>query len=168
MKCNDRELVQVETIGDAYMVVSGLPERNGNEHVREIARMALALREAVADLEIRHLPGRRLSLRAGIHTGQCAAGVVGHRLPRYCLFGDTVNTASRMETSGEAGKIHLSPATKALLDTHKTFLTSLRGEVNIKGKGRMSTHWLLGEHPSISVQVPTPTPPVVSSISINV
>lgn len=82
------------------MVVSGLPMRNGDRHAAEIARMSLALLDAVKSFTIRHKPDEQLKLRIGIHTGPCAAGVVGHKMPRYCLFGDTVNTASRMESTG--------------------------------------------------------------------
>ena len=93
-------IVQVETIGDAYMVVSGLPVRNGNLNAKEIARMSLALLNAVMSFKIRHRPDEQLKLRIGIHTGPCVAGIVGLKMPRYCLFGDTVNTASRMESNG--------------------------------------------------------------------
>ena len=93
---------QVETIGDAYMVVSGLPQVN-NQHVVEICNMALDLLSIVQTSKIRHRPEMMLMLRIGIHSGPCAAGVVGHTMPRYCLFGDTVNTASRMESTGEGG-----------------------------------------------------------------
>ena len=90
----------METIGDAYMVVSGLPVRNGNAHAREIARMSLRLLQAVATFRIRHRTNDQLKLRIGLHSGPCVAGVVGLKMPRYCLFGDTVNTASRMESNG--------------------------------------------------------------------
>lgn len=95
------DVYKVETIGDAYMVVSGLPNRNGIMHAGEIASMSLHLLEALNDFKIRHRENETIKLRIGIHSGSCVAGVVGLKMPRYCLFGDTVNTASRMESTGQ-------------------------------------------------------------------
>ncbi|XP_014673866.1 PREDICTED: LOW QUALITY PROTEIN: atrial natriuretic peptide receptor 1-like [Priapulus caudatus] len=139
------DVYKVETIGDAYMVCSGIPIKNGINHACNIARMSLNLLEAIDHFQIRHRPGVKLNLRIGLHSGSVVAGVVGLKMPRYCLFGDTVNTASRMESNGEPLKIHVSKQLKALLDRFGTFILESRGEVKMKGKGSVETYWLIGE-----------------------
>uniref|UniRef100_A0A0N5BYD1 Guanylate cyclase n=1 Tax=Strongyloides papillosus TaxID=174720 RepID=A0A0N5BYD1_STREA len=106
---------KVETIGDAYLVVSGIPIRNGNRHGEMIANMALGFMESLPSFKLSFLPDYRLNLRVGLHTGSVVAGVVGLQMPRYCLFGDTVNTASRMESNGMPGCIHMSSDMYGLL-----------------------------------------------------
>ncbi|XP_078699443.1 atrial natriuretic peptide receptor 1-like isoform X7 [Branchiostoma floridae x Branchiostoma belcheri] len=142
---DDFDVYKVETIGDAYMLVSGLPRKNGSEHVKEISRSALGILRGVAGFKIRGRPEEVLKIRIGIHSGECAAGVVGETMPRYCLFGDTVNIASRMESTGEAMKIHVSEDSYNLLQPGD-FKLEYRDLTTVKGRPHpMKTYWLIEE-----------------------
>ncbi|KAK0149026.1 Retinal guanylyl cyclase 2 [Merluccius polli] len=153
----NHDVYKVETIGDAYMVASGVPMLNGDRHASEIANMALDILSAVGTFKMRHMPDVPVRIRIGLHTGPCVAGVVGLSMPRYCLFGDTVTTASRMESSGMPYRIHVHQSTvKILLDLHLGYKFQLRGRTEVKGKGTEETYWLVGRE---GFNKPLPVPP---------
>jgi len=130
---------KIKTIGDAYMAASGLPVPRA-DHADAAARLAVGMREAFAGLIARR--GLPLALRIGIHSGPVVAGVIGSHKFSYDLWGDAVNVASRMESHGEPGKIHVSAHTRELLGDRFRFED--RGEMPIKGAVAMHTYFLLG------------------------
>uniref|UniRef100_A0A673W589 Guanylate cyclase n=1 Tax=Salmo trutta TaxID=8032 RepID=A0A673W589_SALTR len=154
----NHDVYKVETIGDAYMVASGLPVANGDRHAAEISNMALDILSAVGTFKMRHMPDVPVRIRIGLHSGPCVAGVVGLTMPRYCLFGDTVTTASRMESTGMPYRIHVHNSTvKILLELKAGYKVQLRGKTDLKGKGGTEeTYWLIGKD---NFEKPLPVPP---------
>ncbi|CAL8247797.1 unnamed protein product [Lota lota] len=133
---------KVETIRDAYMVVAGVPNKT-TFHAHHICDMALDMLSSIDHLKDPST-GDNIQIRVGIHSGMVVAGVVGLKMPRYCLFGDTVNTASRMESNGVGMQIHISQTTKDHLE-HEPYIIEERGKIFVKGKGYMKTYWLKGK-----------------------
>jgi adenylate cyclase len=140
-----RGLEKIKTTGDAYMVVSGVPTPR-LDHARALALLALDIRASAADLSDPH--GRRVPIRIGMASGPVVAGVVGTRKFFYDVWGDAVNVASRMESSGEEGKIQVSEAIYDQLNDE--FELEARDPIEIKGKGRMQTWFLIGRKPADS------------------
>lgn len=130
---------KIRTIGDNYMIASGLP-RFRADHAQALARLALEMNAYIASLA--PVGNRQLSFRMGINSGPVIAGVIGRHKFAYDVWGDTVNTASRMESQGVPGKIQITRATYDLLKYD--FVCEPNGEVFVKGKGQMETWFLVG------------------------
>jgi PAS domain S-box-containing protein len=129
---------KIKTIGDAYMVVGGLPMPR-DDHAEAIAQMALGMQAKIAKLCAD--TGEKLAIRVGINSGPVVAGVIGVSKFTYDLWGDTVNVAARMEATGFAGRIQVTDVTYELLKDK--YLCEKRGVIQVKGKGNMMTYWLL-------------------------
>jgi adenylate cyclase len=133
-------LEKIKTIGDAYMVVGGLPTARG-DHAQAIALLALEMQSALTQFNLKI--GESFQLRIGMHSGSVVAGIIGISKFSYDLWGDTVNVASRMESNGMPGKIQVTGATYERLK--EQFIFEERGMIEVKGKGKMLTYWLIGE-----------------------
>lgn len=131
-------LEKIKTIGDAYMAAAGIPTPRA-DHVRAVADMALAMLDVAR--EATGPDGSPLQLRIGIHTGPVVAGVIGRQKFTYDLWGDTVNLASRLESHGMPGRIHVSSAVKDALGSD--YVLEPRGTIEIKGKGPLPTFFLV-------------------------
>lgn len=136
----ERGLEKIKTVGDEYMVAAGVPEPDP-DHAAHIADLALAIRDLMNG---RTFLGHHLRMRIGVHSGPVIAGVIGSKKPAYDLWGATVNTASRMESTGIPGEIQVSPHTYELLGSQYAF--TRRDSVVVKGIGTMDTYILTGRH----------------------
>jgi guanylate cyclase len=130
-------LEKIKTVGDEYMVASGIP-RMRPDHAHAIAELALRIRD---HSESHEFDGKAIRLRIGLNSGPVVAGIVGTHKFAYDLWGDAVNTASRMESEGVAGSIQISAATHELI--REEFVCERRGTISVKGKGEMETYFLL-------------------------
>ncbi len=138
-----RGLEKIKTIGDAYMVAGGLPDPR-DDHAEAVAGLALDMQSVVSRLSAER--GVDLSVRIGIDTGPVVAGIIGRRKFSYDLWGDTVNTAARMESHGVAGRIQVTEAT--FLRLRDRFEFESRGQIDVKGKGLMTTYFLVRTRPA--------------------
>jgi len=144
-------LEKIKTIGDCYMAVAGLPVPVADHAVRA-AHMGLDMMEALGHFNDQN--GYNLKVRIGIGTGAVVAGVIGKRKFFYDLWGDVVNTASRMESHGVPGRIQVTDSTRRRLG--EPFLLEERGVIDVKGKGEVHTWFLNGRNRSITLMQPIP------------
>ncbi len=138
-------LEKIKTIGDSYMVVAGVPHPV-EQHALQITRMALDMAAVVVEFSRR--VGEDLSIRLGVHTGSVVAGVIGEKKFIYDLWGDTVNIASRMESTGVPGRVQLSAVTAELVSG--SFELEARGPIDVKGKGKMEVFLVVGARDAAS------------------
>lgn len=131
------DLEKIKTIGDCYMVAAGVPRRRA-DHAIVITQLALDIRDYVSKREFH---GNQLKFRIGINSGSVVAGVIGRKKFAYDLWGDTVNTASRMESQGSGGLIQITEETYNLIKND--FKCELRGKVNVKGKGEINVWYVI-------------------------
>jgi len=136
------DVFKAENISGAYIVVSGLPVRNGDKHAFNIANMALELRKAMKSFRVPSRPSLKLQMKIGVHSGPVVAGVIGSKVPKYTLYGDTMNLTARMQSSCPPDKIQASSDTERIIGPSGRFHIESRGTVDVKGKGEMETFFL--------------------------
>jgi adenylate cyclase len=150
------DLEKIKTIGDCYMVAAGVPTPRP-DHARALALMALDMQAAMSSVD--EVGQLGLELRVGINSGPVVAGVIGRKRFLYDLWGDAVNTASRMESHGTSGRIQITGATRELLDDE--FVCEPRGTIPIKGKGEIEVWYLVGRRAAEPHVEPVRPPEVV-------
>lgn len=134
----EHSIEKIKTIGDAYLAVSGIPKPSQN-HAKQIANFALAIQKQSKEWS---LGGKKIAFRMGIHCGPVISGIIGSQRFAFDIWGDTVNIASRMESNGQAGKIHISEEFAESLRECKNFSCIHRGLIDVKGRGYVNTYWL--------------------------
>jgi class 3 adenylate cyclase/Tfp pilus assembly protein PilF len=141
--CEKHGIEKIKTIGDAYMAAGGLPVPS-KDSIKNTVLAALDMQSFISNLIIEkdELNEMSFKMRLGIHTGPVVAGIVGVKKFQYDIWGDTVNTASRMESSGEIGKVNISEGTYALLKDDPEFNFESRGKIEAKGKGEMEMYFV--------------------------
>jgi adenylate cyclase len=135
----ERGAEKIKMVGDGYMIATGVPQVR-DDHAVVIVDLALDIRDYVGQLA--PVAGRRVAVRLGVNSGPIVGGVIGTHKFQYDLWGDAVNVAARMESHGVPGRVHVTEATHDLLEDR--FITERRGEIEVKGKGPMTTWFVDG------------------------
>ncbi|OQV11645.1 Atrial natriuretic peptide receptor 1 [Hypsibius exemplaris] len=139
------DCILLESLVQRVTIASGVPTRNGILHAREVARLALTLLYQSSTFSIPHLPEGRIKIRVGIHSGPIVSGVVGTPVPRFCLFGDTLNIATRIMSIEQPLRVRMSVASRNIVEAFGSFRAFDAGDIFVKGKGRLKTYILVGE-----------------------
>lgn len=141
--CQKQNIEKIKTIGDAYMAAGGLPSPNST-HAQDVVKAAMEMARVVDEGKAKKISAGLpyFEIRIGIHTGPVVAGIVGVKKFQYDIWGDTVNTASRMESSGKVGKVNISRATYELLKDDTTLAFESRGKIEAKGKGKIDMYFV--------------------------
>jgi class 3 adenylate cyclase len=152
----EHDVWKVETTGDAWMGCTNLQVTQA-DHAARAARFALAAMAAASEVVMPGTIDKRITIRVGLHSGPVAASVIGTTNPRYCLFGDTVNVASRMESTSEPGRIQMTVPTARLVQKQDNSLSyrlkRRAGAIEVKGKGIMKTWWLMTDTELVKKQI---------------
>jgi adenylate cyclase len=148
--CEKYDIEKIKTIGDAYMAAGGIPKQNNTNPI-EVVLAALEMQNYMKQLKNYKID--IWDLRIGIHSGPVIGGIIGHKKRSYDIWGDTVNTASRMESSGEPGKVNISSVTYSLIKDY--FICEYRGKLPVKYKGNIEMYFVKGLRPELSINLGT-------------
>jgi class 3 adenylate cyclase/tetratricopeptide (TPR) repeat protein len=142
--CQNHRVEKIKTIGDAYMAAGGMPVPNST-HAKDVVKAAIEMAEVVENEKAKKIAQGLpfFEVRIGVHTGPVVAGIVGVKKFAYDIWGDTVNTASRMESSGSVGKVNISQTTYELLEEDADFSFESRGKIEAKGKGEIEMYFVI-------------------------